>query len=522
VVDKDRPYILSIYFGLIALALAGFGGLHNDRASVLPFKVRIFFLILFWSVCGLSLGRFFPFFQWFYRYIPGISLFRYPIKFLLAGLLPVALLVGYAAEVHFGQGRPSLKMLCGLWSLCAVLLTLTLTFWFADDVANGFQELFFKQQGTDIARRGVSASFVHASAVWLLLTLLYSYRYVQKRQWHQWLLAGILALDLLAAGKRVNPSVPENFLTQTPSAVPLVQSEIGDGRMFPTRVADVRSVTLRIPFDNAWGISQNNIIWGWRWCLEVLNETMGAYYRIPIIFHMDFDGLTPRRIITLKTLLASLPWQQKLPFLSAGGVTLIVTPEEISLPEVVRLASIGKVYSQDSYFLYRNHAAAARIQFITRGTWVHADEEALKALLQPDYDPRTQVILQSPESTLFDRYMALSPSERPAAILPICAEPTQIATQSVTTHSASYRVVNPCAGYFVFAEPFYPGWRVYVDGKFTPIWRANYAFSAVFLPAGEHEVQRVYRPTSLLAGAICSAVFAIGLVVFSLKQGKRS
>jgi uncharacterized membrane protein YfhO len=138
----------------------------------------------------------------------------------------------------------------------------------------------------------------------------------------------------------------------------------------------------------------------------------------------------------------------------------------------------------------------------------------------PAYNPRQQVILQKSQPTLFERFSRmpevheyrLEPSE--------CHDQAQINTIIAKTDSAVFTVSNPCQGYLVFAEPFYPGWRVYVDGKLTPIWRANYAFSAVFLPPGDHEVKRVYRPMSLMLGAICSVVFMIGLGAFSLKQNK--
>jgi hypothetical protein len=46
------------------------------------------------------------------------------------------------------------------------------------------------------------------------------------------------------------------------------------------------------------------------------------------------------------------------------------------------------------------------------------------------------------------------------------------------------------------------------------VLRANYAFRAVFVPAGAHDVRFVYRPTSVLAGAAVSfAALAVCLVL---------
>jgi hypothetical protein len=106
-----------------------------------------------------------------------------------------------------------------------------------------------------------------------------------------------------------------------------------------------------------------------------------------------------------------------------------------------------------------------------------------------------------------------SPSLR---MLSECPDSAHIRKLTSHPYAASVTVSNQCDGYLVFSEPYYPGWRVYVDGKLTPILRANYAFSAIFLPTGEHEITRIYRPNSLLLGAFSSAVFCglLGLILY--------
>lgn len=63
---------------------------------------------------------------------------------------------------------------------------------------------------------------------------------------------------------------------------------------------------------------------------------------------------------------------------------------------------------------------------------------------------------------------------------------------------------------FLFlTDNYYPGWRVYVDGREEKIYRANYAFRAVKVAGGEHEVVFQYEPLSFRRGLIASAVFAV-------------
>jgi hypothetical protein len=528
VVDGTVPYILSIYIGWVTLVLAGCGGFHQAQRPGFPRQIRLFLFAVFGVSLLLSFGRFLPFFHLVYQYVPFVSLFRYPIKFLSGGILSIALLAGYAADVHFGADatlqpqtnddrplwRPSFTMVITFWGVAGILLTMTVLFRFSDQFANALQAIFFKRSRSEVARQGVNMVLLHASASWLLFTLLYQYRRLQRRQWQPWLLACILISDLLPAGIRVNPTVPEHFLIRVPPVVQSIRNDIGHGRLFRAKLPDTLETSIQVPAQGMDGVPPDQVAWWWLRDIEILNETLPASYRIPILFHVDFDGLAQRRLIKLRDLLYALPWEQRLPILSASNVTLILTSEDLKVPGLSRINQTGSVYSPIPLILYRNTLVADRTEFVTDWRWVNSDDEVLNIMRHPEYDSRKHVILQQPESTLFERYPELPRIARPAE----CSGSGQITTRSANTLSAVFAVSNPCDGYLVFAEPFYPGWRVSVDDKVTPIERANYAFSAIFVPAGTHEIRRVYRPTSLMVGAFISAVFLCGLLVATYKR----
>ena len=86
----------------------------------------------------------------------------------------------------------------------------------------------------------------------------------------------------------------------------------------------------------------------------------------------------------------------------------------------------------------------------------------------------------------------------------------------VTIHAAL-----DAPGYLVLADTWYPGWQAAVDDVPTEILRANYAFRALRLEAGEHTVEMVYRPTLVLVGGVVSLVALVLLGVGLLWAHRR-
>jgi hypothetical protein len=71
---------------------------------------------------------------------------------------------------------------------------------------------------------------------------------------------------------------------------------------------------------------------------------------------------------------------------------------------------------------------------------------------------------------------------------------------------------RPCI--LVLGELYYPGWRAAVDGESAPILRADGVLRAVAITPGSHQVNLVYRPASLLWGALISLIALLGAVAW--------
>ena len=66
-------------------------------------------------------------------------------------------------------------------------------------------------------------------------------------------------------------------------------------------------------------------------------------------------------------------------------------------------------------------------------------------------------------------------------------------------------------GLLFISDTYYPGWKAYVDGKETKIYRANYAFRAIVVPKGFHKVMFSYEPESFYSGVKLSLVSLVML-----------
>ncbi|HEX2967106.1 MAG TPA: YfhO family protein, partial [Syntrophorhabdaceae bacterium] len=70
------------------------------------------------------------------------------------------------------------------------------------------------------------------------------------------------------------------------------------------------------------------------------------------------------------------------------------------------------------------------------------------------------------------------------------------------------------------SDTYYPGWRAYVDGRRTKIYRANLAFRAVQVPKGKHTVVFKYVPMSFYIG-LCLTCIGIVLCIFLWRRKDR-
>lgn len=533
-VDKEFPFIISVYVGGVTLLLAGssvFRSRNESGSETLPHRTRIVLGSIFGVALLLSFGRYLPFFRWMYQHVPLITLFRFPIKFLVVGMLPLALLSADGAEQSFGgpERRPSIALLGLWWGGLAAFGGLTAGVAWSEPLAHNLLASLFGQPHNPVARYVLTQSLMHLCLFWGSATVLFQYRRMTRYGWQYALLAGLICLDLFIAARHVTFYAPKDLFTFTPQVVPRIRQEIGAGRLFRPEHPE-EAISLLIARQDLVPISEKlqavvsehkappvSAVWKTLWDFEVLNWYLAVYYDIPTIYHKDIPTLSPARILKLTTLLQTLPWQQRLPFLSAGAVTLVYSTDVIELPELPKIAEFF-TRSDPPFSLYRNLAAAAPAEFITAWRTVAEDANTLQAMMTPGFDPRREAIIHPPEPFLLE---PMPPDHAPpSGIERRCASDAHVETRVSTADSAEFSVTTPCAGYLVLSEIFYPGWHAFVDGRRVPLRRANLIFSAIYLEPGTHTIRREYRPNSLWIGLAVSLLSGALLALWGIWPGR--
>ena len=182
------------------------------------------------------------------------------------------------------------------------------------------------------------------------------------------------------------------------------------------------------------------------------------------------------------------------------------------------------VYEDERTTIHENRAVLPRAFVVGEAVTVDADDWALVYLLRRGFDPRRQVLLESPAETGVPGDGRLSAPWSPllahASDDPPAPRPPAADGATVEHYGADRVVVRAAAtrgGHLVLTDSFYPGWRAWLDGHEVPVRRADYLFRAVELPPGEHVIEFRFQPTTIYLGGAVSLTAWLALAGFGLR-----
>jgi hypothetical protein len=328
-------------------------------------------------------------------------------------------------------------------------------------------------QGKDVTMYQRTVSAVNGLVFFLLilaasLTILYLCRYRWGRRWAMGSLAvGLIALDLFSTGAYTDlePNDPTVGF-QHPEAIEFLKSDPGYYRIDTgTGVWDVWQPDASLLY----GVFDISGIWN-PLQLADYDRYWDAVGLRGLRSSRLYDFVNAKYVIGHKDV--PLDWDKFVP-----------------------------VFDRDPQVnIYLNTQALPRAILVHQAIAVPDQESAFVQIQEPDFDPASSVVVEGGKAL---------PGSKGAGgeSLDITAYgPNAIHLKAKTSVEA----------YLVLSEVYYPGWRAYVDGRAEPILRANYAFRAVYLEPGYHEVRLVFEPLSWKVGLGISVATWVGLIVWGL------
>ena len=173
------------------------------------------------------------------------------------------------------------------------------------------------------------------------------------------------------------------------------------------------------------------------------------------------------------------------------------------------------------YYLYTDSARGTiglreRPGYLQRAHMVYAtviarnEEEVRAHMTDPAFDPRAVAIVEDTTA-------------RPLA----GGSTTPVWTAQVTDYKSNtitIAVNSDRDGFLVLSEAYYPGWRAFVDGTETPVYRTNYVSRGMPVPAGSHTVIVEYQPATFTLGAwlsVATLALCCAGVVIGIRSSRR-
>lgn len=382
------PYYLSLYPGLLMLALIAASGLPRSRAGAWAWG----------GIAGgifLSLGRFNPAAAWLFVHAKSL---RYPIKFWLPAAVGASLLCGLGFE-RLARGDQRARRIFG-WTLAALALAFA-AFWafltFAPHPAEAWLHLFIPRPAPFIANERLRWAGLCLMSLLILTALAVASRI--SRRW--WTAGGALLLAIHAGAQlwllrplypmdAVQPYlVPPPALAWVPADLLVVHPDYnylfgpstlrqGNYPELHTRWLERRSFYELYPFSGP--------VWGLRYELNTSPEGLDTYLA--------------RRAQT-EILHAKNP--ERLQMLAAWGVgRLLINHPLAPVPPHARL--LTRIPSFGRELLVFEVTGRAPEVFLARRVFREPDIPTnYKRLTDPGFDPRSDAVIfgrgRSPETT---------------------------------------------------------------------------------------------------------------------------
>jgi len=486
------------------------------------------------NVDDLPVGSAFGGIYWLMTVIlPGYVYFRYPAKLLTLAALPLSLLAGWGwDEAVRGKSRFVPRMLIAMALLSVLLLigVVCIRPWWPGLLSDAPPSDLFGPIDASGAAFDLIWALVQTTVVAAVMAWIVSYRQPLALRW-QVALVLLTAVELGVAQRWMLPTAPREIWDRQPQLARTIRAATEDGRP-PARLDRFLPPHAVQPHWTE-SSSQNRQIDGLTWDTDILvprhhlRQRMAVFDApgtlVPLDQQVFFDQvqqLSQRNANDPSGLGYRL-------FTSGADYALMHETDEV--PEAIarRVDNLGE--GEAAVGLYQPIESLPR-------AWVVFNVQRLEPLTKHDLaslNRRTsEVLRQEGRLRSLDKSAVIEvfPNKAPKTERDTAgdAEKVHCEIQKYETLRVVVDVYLSQPGLLVLSDYYDPGWVANVESESSdgsssksrqPVLRTNRIMRGVWLDAGRHQVEFVYRPRSFQLGAIVSAIGWISIAV-SLLLGR--
>ena len=530
---SNQSWLKTIYIGTIPFILSVFFFVERRRKT-LPF----IFILLFSFI--LAFGKNSAIYEYLYYYLPSFNKIRYPVKFLFLVFILFSISAGLGWDslkqnLEYGKKRGK-RIIIGL--LCLATLSA---------IAFGFLSYFDAEVKNFLIERGVkypeyNEVYINVFntkrllVIFILSTLMLygGMRSIKMQRIMPYLMVSILTIDLFFAhfGYYFTTKT-EEYHKNSESMSFVLKDKDELFRVFTTPKTKKGEVVISATENNEIKEKEvSSVNDSKNVNVGIDKEIIHGYNLERRIF--DMDGVEVMRLSDyekVSTLLTAAPGPGATNLLALLNVKYVLSTPKIESKEF-RLVKIirpvpgktkKKLEEENFLKIYQNLNYLPRA-FLVESYRILKEEEDFSRVVQDIQDktfhPAKEVLLYEEPWDKNSSELRVRSSElvktKDKTVKKQEKRQNEVSIIDYRNNSIKLNVNTDRPKILVLSETYYPGWKAYVDGQEKKILKANFAFRAIPLSAGQHEVEFVYDPWTFKIGLYITLATIISLMSFGI------
>lgn len=447
------------YIGIIPLVFALFAILFRRDRKTLFFTLFLVFSLLFALPNVLSKIP-------FQLQLPFLASSQ-PTRLLFITDFTLAVLAALGFDFFLRTKKPRMVLVIGIVGLVFMSL------WGYVLFGKGLFQTVFPEHLITAKRNLYLPTILFGMSIPLFLSFLFVHRLKKKETVITSIFACLLLLltmaDLFRFAYKFTPFTQKEYLFPTTNAITFLQEHADNYRIMATD-----SRILPPNFSIMYRLQS----------IEGYDPLyLARYGELIIASERGKPDITPpwgfNRIIT--------PHNYESKIIDLLGVKYILSLQELKSPKLKEVAHEGQTR------IYENTAVLPRAFFVEAVSWTDSKEETITQMFEKDRDMRKTAIVEKPVQT-GDRIGAVYPTRVGTGTVKIVIyEPNKVILETNNTSK----------GFLVLTDAYYPSWvatvypqRDVVNAEKTRIYKTDYNFRGIFVPAGKNTIEFVTSLTS--------------------------